>query len=451
MQLIKKRLSTLHQCNAVALGGGTTIIAIIRFTSTSILSRLLAPDAFAVSLILTSLLMTMNLISDLSLRPYIIREPKGADQDTGDVIWTLQVLRGVCLAALIWVLAPAFASLLGQPGVVDYIRAVTLVPLVLGFQSLGEPLATRAGVQRINERVLVMRTLASTTMTITLAFWLRSEWALVFGILLGSVSQIVIDRLVFPQNWRLRFRFERETFWRILNFTKYFFLASVLYLIITQIDRVVMARNFPLELLGLYGLALTISRILTTMIFSYQRNVFFPKITPAVREGRVDHTVVQAALGIAPLVFLFITGGAIGGGQMFFQIVFDERYLFGGVFLSVIAVRGIFMTIAEMATSIEIAHGNTRHTLDMNILSLLWMAVAIPVLLHQFGAVGLAAALATVEVLPAIAGAYRSYRRGLFIPRHYLLGALAVGGGILTGVVGTFLIKVAAAAFSISF
>ncbi|MEO1042479.1 MAG: oligosaccharide flippase family protein [Pseudomonadota bacterium] len=451
MQLIKKRLTALHQSNAIALGGGTTIIALVRFTSTSILSRLLAPDSFAIALILTSLLMTVNLVSDLSLRPYIIRDPQGTDEDTQDVVWTLQVLRGVGLTALLWVLAPTFASFLGQPDVVTHIRAVTLVPLVLGFQSLGEPLATRAGVQRINERVLVIRTLASTAMTISLAFWLRSEWALVFGILLGSFSHIIIDRFVFPRHWRLKFRFDQKTFWQVINFTKYFFLSSILYLIITQIDRLAMSRNFSLELLGLYGLALTISQIITTMIFSYLRNVFFPNITPAVRDGHISSEKVQAALGIAPLVFLFITGGAIGGGQIFFQIVFDERYLFGGVFLSVIAVRGVFMTIAEMATSIEIAYGNTRHTLEMNALSLIWMAFAIPVFLQQFGALGLAGALATVELLPAIAGAFRSYRRGLFVPRHYLLGALAVGGGVLTGVIGTALIKLVAAAFSISF
>ncbi|MEM6747697.1 MAG: oligosaccharide flippase family protein [Pseudomonadota bacterium] len=449
MHTVKKRLNALNQSNAATLGGGTALTAMIRFVSTSILTRLLAPEAFAIAVVINSIVTSLELMSDFGIKPFVIRDKEEMNETTGDVIWTIQMLRGCFLSAMMWIWAPGLAQAFANPDTVDYIRVAAIIPLVNGLRSLGEPLAARAGVQRVNERILVLRAFFSSLGTIAFAIWLRNPWAIVLGITLAAFTNAAIDWIVFRRHWRLKFRFDRGIFLRVLNFSKYLFFSSILTLVISQVDKLVVARNFSLETVGLYGMAMTLLLIMTTMITSYTRSVFFPDVAQAIRDERLDLKAMRKAMGIAPLVFLYLSGGAIGGGQIFFQIIFDDRYLFGGVIFSVIAMRGIVLTVSDLAANTEVAFGNTRHTLEMNIIIMAWIAVTIPLLMNAYGVLGLAAAVGSINLLPALIGTYRVYRRGLFVPSYYVLGALMVGAGVFTGVAGTWLIKVAAAALSI--
>ncbi len=449
MLALKNRLTALNQSNAATLGGSTALVAIIRFVSTSILTRILAPEAFAITVIIGSILTSVELMSDLGVRAFVIRDRDGEDDKTGDVVWTIEVIRGCCLSALIWVLAPGLADGFGNPDATNYIRVASIIPLVNGLRSLGEPLTSRAGLQRVNERIMVLRTLTGSLGTILFAIWLRDAWALVLGMTLGSFSHALIDYVAFRRHWRLKLHLDKSVVVRVLNFSKFLLLSGILTLIITQTDKLIVARNFPLEIVGLYGMALTVSGVVNTMIPSYSRRVFFPDIAQKIREETLDRNSLHAAMGNMPLLFFFLCGGAIGGGQIFFQIVYDERYLFAGTLFSITAAQGIVLVITELTSNTEMAYGNTRHSLEMSVLRLLWIAVTTPFAINEFGVLGLAAAFATRDIIPALVGLVRTQKRQLLVPSYYARGALAAGLGLMVGIVGTWLIKLAAAAFSI--
>ena len=72
----------------------------VRFGSTLILTRLLAPDLMGLMTVGAAINYALILFSDVGLRSAIIQDPRGDDIDYRDTVWMVMVLRGVVVATL---------------------------------------------------------------------------------------------------------------------------------------------------------------------------------------------------------------------------------------------------------------------------------------------------------------------------------------------------------------
>jgi O-antigen/teichoic acid export membrane protein len=77
----------------------------LRLLGNLVLSRLLFPEAFGLSALVSVFLVGLQLLSDVGLEPCVVQNPRGDERRFLDTVWTIQVVRGALLALLSVVLA----------------------------------------------------------------------------------------------------------------------------------------------------------------------------------------------------------------------------------------------------------------------------------------------------------------------------------------------------------
>ncbi|MCU0668076.1 MAG: oligosaccharide flippase family protein, partial [Myxococcota bacterium] len=87
----------------------------LRLVGNLVLSYLLFPEAFGLMLIVNTVLLGLQILSDLGLQPAIIRHPRGDDPDFVNTAWTVGVIRGAVLFAIGLALAIPIARFYREP------------------------------------------------------------------------------------------------------------------------------------------------------------------------------------------------------------------------------------------------------------------------------------------------------------------------------------------------
>ncbi len=108
-----------------------------RFGRTFILSRLLAPAEFGITVAITIVMTTAELATDVGLEKFILLK-SGADARRAlAAAHAIQIVRGLLLSVAVAVLAGPAVTFFGVPQAVASFEFVALVPLVRSFGHLG--------------------------------------------------------------------------------------------------------------------------------------------------------------------------------------------------------------------------------------------------------------------------------------------------------------------------
>ena len=110
--------------------GGTFALKLV---STLVLSRLLAPQVFGIVVIVNTVRVGVELLSDIGIEQNIVRHPDGLTPQFFNTAWTLQMLRGLVLASIFAALSPLLASFYAVP--VDVFLLMSLAPLLNSMHS----------------------------------------------------------------------------------------------------------------------------------------------------------------------------------------------------------------------------------------------------------------------------------------------------------------------------
>src|SRR5882757_4816013 len=113
---------------------------VLRLATNVVLAQLLAPELFGIMLIVNSLRMGIELISDVGIGQNIIYHKHANEPDFYNTAWTLQAVRSVLLWLLAIVVAVPVARFYASP-VLVYIVPLTAFGIVLsGFSSVSRAL-----------------------------------------------------------------------------------------------------------------------------------------------------------------------------------------------------------------------------------------------------------------------------------------------------------------------
>ena len=193
--------------------------------STLILVRILAPEAFGLAAIASVAFDVLDVMTEFSLVLALVKmkNPTRAHFDTA---WTLLVMRGFLIGALMYVAAPFVADFMNEPRLVDITRVLALLPVVQGFESVG---LIYFRLELRFDRIFwyeVTGKLIGFAMVIPAAFILQNAWAVVIGYLGPKFIMIPISYWMHPY----RPRPSLAAFGELFNFSKWLLATNVLAL-----------------------------------------------------------------------------------------------------------------------------------------------------------------------------------------------------------------------------
>ena len=342
------------------VAGGQFMSQVLRLAGNLVLARLLVPEAFGLMAVISTLLMTLNLFSDIGSGTVIVQSPRGSDNVFLNTAWTLQAIRGVAL----WISGLAIAVLLSYaqhshwltPGTVyDDARLPLLISVasfgavIVGLSSVNAKLAERnLNIAAISVIDLVAVAVAVVAMSIG-AYLTGSIWALIAGSLLSAALKSFLSHM-FLKGPRARFRLESTAISELIGKGKWIVASSILGLIAVSGDKLLLGGLVDGTTLGLYSIALGLASIASSTIASVLGRVIFPVFSEVVRDN--VEALNQTYRKLQQLVDVFVgilAGFVFVAADFIVAILYDARYQGVGHILRILAIGsiGIRFVVAE--------------------------------------------------------------------------------------------------------
>ena len=193
-QTLTARLLRGAGVSALGFGGAQ----ILRFGSNLVLARLLFPEAFGLMALVTVLLVGVVMMSDAGIGQSVRQSPRGDDPVFLDTAFTMQVLRGMVLWAVIALLALPAAHFYRAPELALMLPVAGSTLLLASLEPMRAELAYRhLAIARVTVIDLVAQAAGVVTM-IALAWATGSVWSLVAGMIAASASRTALLWLLLP-------------------------------------------------------------------------------------------------------------------------------------------------------------------------------------------------------------------------------------------------------------
>jgi O-antigen/teichoic acid export membrane protein len=260
-------------------GSGTGL----RVVSSLVLTRLLLPAYFGEMTLVATLIMGINLLSDIGLAPSVIQSPRGDDPLFLNTAFSLQALRGVILWVVALLISWPMAIFYHDPKLKALLPVLGLCTLLSGFNSTNLlTLSRHMGVKRLFA-IDFSTALVSLIVTLVWALLSPSVWAIVMGQIAGTVYRFGLSHMprVTP-GARSRFEWDKTAVNSIVHFGKWILLGTMFFFFASQSDRLVLGRLISFSLLGIYGIAYQLSDMPRQIILALGQRVFYPFIAKII-------------------------------------------------------------------------------------------------------------------------------------------------------------------------
>lgn len=380
---------------------------VLRLGSNIVLAWLLAPALLGTMLLINTLRTGGELLTDVGVGQSIVNNRRGNEPDFYNTAWTIQIIRGLLLFVIALVLTVPIARGYENPELLILLPAVAPIFIFTGLTSPARFLLQK----QLEVRKLALFDLASalfgTVVQIALAFYTPTIWALVWGLIIATAVPAAAS--FFLIDWRVhRLRWEKEAVRSIFHFGKWMFVASLIYFLAMNFDRLYFADAISLGLLGVYAIARTIADTITQLAQRMGGLLIFPMVSASNQRG----FALQRAIRPMRLATLLLTaiglalGVALADEVVYF--VYDERYHAAGIFLAILLVGSWFGVLAALADSMMMGIGSPSGVAFANGIKLAVIVVALPLVLPRYG---MNAALITFVLAEGVRYAALAWRK----------------------------------------
>ena len=407
-------------------GAGFIGSNILRFASSLLLTRMLAPEVFGLMALANIIMTGLALLSDFGLRESIVRYNTVSDEKFNDTVWTLQILRGILISAIAALLAFPISEIYNQPQLLPLILFLSLGPIATGFQSILFLFLSR----EMNVRMIVIITISAQflgfVVTIFLAWYLRTIWALAIGALVNSISLMLLTYILLDRRAH-RLTLEKEIVVEVVSFGKWIFLATAASFIGANGLQAIQGGLVSIEALGVISISYLLGKIPGQLLAKVNQSVTFPKLTKLSRENPTQ--IPQALVAVKKLILVL---GVLPSLMVAFfsihivEFLYDPRYAAAAVFMAVVLCDDAIFSQLLPYQSMLLSQGNSKsHAMVSLVWSLLRMFLTIVGFLW-FGLLGMV-------ILPILATIIRFFHTIVLVPKLYrqskfldLLGSILV-------------------------
>ena len=331
------------------------LTGIIKLASSMFLTRILYPQAYGIVTTLASVVFTLEMLSDVGVVGFIIRDKKAEQRSYLDTLWTIRFCRGWINFAALYVSAPLLAQWYETPALTDSLRVFSLWFVLHGIESLSFPLAIRNQRARIASYADLTCTVASTLFVVSYSFYHRNHDGMIYGMVLHRLLMTLISYRVKPQVYP-RLAFDRQAAKDLFGFSRFVLPSSFITLFLTQFDKLIFLKLFNLELLGLYGIAANVASMIDGLTSQISRNVLLARCAVVARDDR-DSLRTRFYRDNVKLFMMIMAPPALVGGAAHFIVgaLYDPRYAYAAFILQAFMLRSMLLSQSMPAENLLVA------------------------------------------------------------------------------------------------
>ncbi len=337
-------------------GGGN----ILRLVSNLVLTRLLFPEAFGMMVLVQVFLGGLQMFSDIGIKTSIVQNKRGDDPDFLNTAWTLQIMRGVVLWLAACALAYPAAQLYGEDMLLQLLPVAGFNAVIAGFTTTNVATANRH--LRLGRQTIIGLSCRAfgVFLTIVLAWYLQSVWALIYGTLISTAIRVMVFHRVLP-GIRNRLRWDPASVREIFGFGQFIFLSTLAGFLINQGDRAILGGYITLAELGVYNVGYLFGSLPFIVSKSVANKVVLPlyRMRPPSESAKNRADIRRArrmAVGFA--MAICVTLAFIGVPLV--ETLYDPRYALAGPMVALFGISMVPMVAFSSYDGALLAAGDSK-------------------------------------------------------------------------------------------
>ncbi|QHE76715.1 lipopolysaccharide biosynthesis protein [Hydrogenophaga sp. PBL-H3] len=276
----------------------------IGLISTLVLVRVLTPSDFGLVAMAMAVVSLLELMGAFGFDSALIQR-QDTERSHFDTAWTFNVIFGVAIAILLLVMAVPAAAFYREPRLELMLPALAIGAVVGGFENIGTVAFRKELNFRMEFKYLLIKRVAVFIVVVTLAFTLRSFWALIFATIAGKLMAVAISYLLHPYRPRFSLAARADLF----HFSKWLFISNLIQFLHSRSTDFILGRTVGSYGLGIYNLAAEISAMPSTELIAPLNRAVYPAYAQL---ARVREKLLARFLEVYGLISLLSFPVAVG-------------------------------------------------------------------------------------------------------------------------------------------
>lgn len=248
--------------------------------STMVLARVLTPEAFGVMVTATMVISFAEVFTDAGFQKYIVQhdfsDEKTLFRSTNVAFWS-NLTMSLAIWLIIIIFSADIAELVGNKGRGDVIAVSCVCIPMAAFSSIQMAIYRRHFDFKTLFVVRMVGIAIPLFITIPLALWLRSYWALIIGMIGLNLSNAII--LTVKSRWKPRLEFDFKLLKEMFSFTIWSMLEAISIWATSYVDMFIVGTMLNEYYLGLYRTSMSTVGQITSVITAATTPVLFSTLS----------------------------------------------------------------------------------------------------------------------------------------------------------------------------
>jgi PST family polysaccharide transporter/lipopolysaccharide exporter len=283
-----------------------------------LLARLIGPAELGLVGIALLAVDGLRRLTEIGLNAALIQREEDDVDHMLDTSWTLEIARGVLIAALLFAAAPVVASVFNEPRATDLLRVVGLSPLLLAFRNPAIIYFQKNLEFHKEFGYTISAEVAQFLVAVGFALVSPTAWAFVAGYLVADLVRISASYYI--SSYRPSVSFDREVAKDLIGYGKWMTGSSILFFLYDKGDDAFVGWFLGSTTLAFYQYAHRFSNAPATELSGVLAGVMFPAMSKlqddpvALRNGFLKairltaFITFPATVGIALVTPSFVYG-----------------------------------------------------------------------------------------------------------------------------------------------
>lgn len=405
----------------------------LRFISRIVLAKLMVDASpLGTVAVITTILMGLEMISDLGINVNIVQHRQGADPRFLGTAYSVQALRSTFLYVVATTMALPIAWIYHDPQLAPLLLFGATSVLLRGFANPGLSVSTRRVDLRMPTTVTIVSEVTGFIVTIAWAMHSPTAWALVAGTVATAGAYAVASHFA-PT--RARFAWDSRLARGLIHFGGWIILSTGTYFLSSRGEVLMLKGSTPSVEFGCFAFA---SMLVTTPISAITQlgsQVLLPTLAGWIRDDpdKIQHHFRRVKWAFTGLALCIAWGAILLGPPLVSLLHLNRSYASLAWMVQFLGYRAAMDVFASPVTNTLLASGASRYSAYANVVRLVILVAGLLVT----APFGLHAAIWVLVTAPLVA--YVALLPGL---RKHLPGSL----GVELATLAAFLAGAAAAA-----
>lgn len=358
----------------------TEIVAKLITPITSIiLARLLTPEAFGVVTTLTMVITFAEIFTDAGFQKYLIQhefvDDTDREQSTNVAFWS-NLIMSLAIWAIIAVFADPLAAMVGNPGL-GHVLIIACVSIPLAaFSSIQMALYKRDLDFKTLFKVRIAGICIPLLVTVPLAFYLRSYWALVIGTIVSNAANAIL--LTVYSKWKPRFYYSFLKLKEMFSFSAWSVVEAVSIWLTGYVDIFIIGVYLNEYYLGLYKTSMTVVGQIMGLITAATTPILFSSLSRLQTDEQAFQTLFFKFQKLVGLLVIPLGVGIFCYSDLITKILLGNQWLEASSFIGLWGLTSaITIVLSHYSSEVYRAKGRPRLSVLAQVLHIVVLLPAV--------------------------------------------------------------------------